>query len=159
MSGEPSNAPGSVLVIGYGNPLRGDDGAGHRVAEAVAAWGLPHVQAVAVHQLTPELVELLAPARLLVFVDAYPAAEGGAVVVEPVEPDERPPLLEHAHDPRWLLALGKAVHGSFPQSWWLMVPGVRFELSDTLSSTAASGIDAALQQIAFLVRPTISCRL
>jgi len=32
------------LIIGYGNTLRGDDGAGPRVAEAVAGWGLPNVR-------------------------------------------------------------------------------------------------------------------
>jgi len=158
MSGEPSNAPGSVVVIGYGNPLRGDDGAGQRVAVAVATWGLPHVRALAVHQLTPELVELLAGSRLAIFVDAYPAIEGGAVQIRPVEPAEAPPILEHSHDPRSLLALAKAIHGNCPQSWWVMVPGVRFELSETLSSTSVRGIDAALQQIAFLVRPPFSYR-
>jgi Ni,Fe-hydrogenase maturation factor len=57
-------------VIGYGNTLRTDDGVGPYVATAVASWGLPGVVSVGVHQLTPELSELLASAELAVFVDA-----------------------------------------------------------------------------------------
>jgi hydrogenase maturation protease len=44
-----------LLVIGYGNELRSDDGVGPRVARAVAEWRLPGVEAIAVHQLTLEL--------------------------------------------------------------------------------------------------------
>ncbi len=42
-----------VLVIGYGNTLRSDDGAGKRVAELVAEWQLLNVRSLLVHQLTP----------------------------------------------------------------------------------------------------------
>jgi hydrogenase maturation protease len=59
-----------VVVIGYGNEVRGDDGVGPRVARVVAGWQLPHVKALAVHQLLPELVESFAEASAVVFVDA-----------------------------------------------------------------------------------------
>jgi hypothetical protein len=39
---ESAGAP----VIGYGNTLRGDDGIGPAVAEAVAALGLPGVRVI-----------------------------------------------------------------------------------------------------------------
>src|SRR5262245_1795360 len=60
----------SVVVIGYGNDLRGDDAVGLRAAQAVAAWDMPGVCGLAVHQLTPELAEILAGAALAIFVDA-----------------------------------------------------------------------------------------
>ena len=64
-----------MLIIGYGNPLRGDDGVGWRVAEA-AGTALPEGAAtvLAVHQLTPELSAPISRAGRVVFVDA--AAEG-----------------------------------------------------------------------------------
>jgi hydrogenase maturation protease len=148
-----------VLVIGYGNTLRGDDAAGPQVAERVASWGLQHVQARAVLQLTPELAESLAGAGLAIFVDAYPAAEGGAVQVQPLEPSVAPDSLDHRGDPRWLLALARAVHGDHPPAWWLLVPGIRFELGEGLSSTAAGGVDAALRRITLMVRDKSERRL
>jgi len=45
-----------VLVIGYGNTLRGDDGLGQRAAEALAQRALPDgVEVLSCHQLTIEL--------------------------------------------------------------------------------------------------------
>ena len=64
-----------LLVIGYGNELRGDDGVGPRVARAVSDWRLPGVTALAVHQLAPELAEPLSLSDAAVFVDA--AVVGG----------------------------------------------------------------------------------
>jgi hypothetical protein len=71
-----------LLVIGYGNELRGDDGVGPAAARAVAAWNEPGVQGIATHQLTPELADAIAGAEEVVFVDARIGA--GEVVVQQV---------------------------------------------------------------------------
>ncbi|MGF1587982.1 MAG: hydrogenase maturation protease [Pleurocapsa sp.] len=63
------------LVIGYGNTLRSDDGAGQSAANQIAAWGLPNVRSLAVHQLTPELAEDIANADTVIFVDAVISAK------------------------------------------------------------------------------------
>ena len=51
--------PGScpVLVIGYGNTLRNDDGVGPRVAEALEALQLPGVRTLSCALLAPETAE------------------------------------------------------------------------------------------------------
>ncbi len=77
-----------VLVVGYGNVLRGDDGVGQEVAEAI--WlqrdrlpGLARARVIWVTQLTPELALDVSDAGLAVFVDA--ACDGrpvGSVSVE-----------------------------------------------------------------------------
>ncbi|GLL04625.1 hydrogenase maturation protease [Dactylosporangium matsuzakiense] len=65
--------PGSrrAVVIGYGNPLRRDDGVGWHVARALAAdpraIGLA---VIAAHQLTPEYAEDVHQARMTILVDA-----------------------------------------------------------------------------------------
>ena len=46
--------PGMDLVIGYGNTLRGDDGVGVLVADALEGWNQA-VRTLSVQQLTPEL--------------------------------------------------------------------------------------------------------
>ena len=40
-----ATVPAGVLVIGYGNTLRQDDGVGPKTAEAIAALNLPGVTA------------------------------------------------------------------------------------------------------------------
>ena len=60
-----------VLVIGYGNPLRGDDGAGWKAAELLAEDPrLAGAVVLARHQLTPELADDVSRASLVVLVDA-----------------------------------------------------------------------------------------
>jgi hydrogenase maturation protease len=59
-----------LLVIGYGNTLRGDDGVGPRVAEAVERLQLPGVRTLICQQLSPEHAEMISQAERVVFVDA-----------------------------------------------------------------------------------------
>jgi hypothetical protein len=55
---------GQVLIVGYGNPLRGDDGLGWRAAERLrTVIQDAGVEILALHQLTPELMETLPPRR------------------------------------------------------------------------------------------------
>lgn len=151
------------LIIGYGNTLRSDDGIGPRVAEAIAAWRLPNVRAIALHQLTPELAESLAGAEVAIFVDARagdPAVPGHAgVTFESIaaadaaadaDPAEAIAPSEHTSDPRRLLALTKRIYGRCPQAWLVSIPGVNFELGETLSEQARRGVDIALRRIRLL---------
>jgi hydrogenase maturation protease len=61
----------NTLVIGFGNPLRGDDGAGWRAAELIAAdLRARGVTVVGRHQLTLELAEDVSEADIVMLVDA-----------------------------------------------------------------------------------------
>jgi hydrogenase maturation protease len=108
----------AILVIGYGNALRGDDAVGPRAASAVAELGWPGVIAKEVTQLTPELAEPLASARLAIFVDARPANGEECVAVRPIEPADPGSVLAHVADPRHLLALARTAYGTCPRRGW-----------------------------------------
>jgi hydrogenase maturation protease len=140
-----------ALVIGYGNPLRGDDAVGQHVASAVADWGLPMVTALAVHQLTPELAAPLAVARLAVFVDARPVGEGEGCLVQRLEPACTRVTIGHDGHPRSLLALARAAYGHHPRSWLVTIPATNFALGSDVSPTARGGMEDALRQIARLL--------
>jgi hydrogenase maturation protease len=141
---------GGVLVIGYGNPLRGDDGIGPAVAAAVAALNLPGVRVRVVHQLTPELAADLADARVAVFVDA---ADGGEpVAAVRVEPSPDGGVMTHAADPRGLLALAVAVFGRAPEAWLVTAAGADFGFRDGLTAAGAENARAAAGRVERLVR-------
>ncbi|WP_016870422.1 hypothetical protein [Fischerella muscicola] len=55
----------------------------------------------------------------------------------------------------YLFALTQALYGRSPQAWWVKVPGVNFELGESLSPVAEQGIEIALQKINHLLN-TIS---
>ncbi|MDD2789484.1 MAG: hydrogenase maturation protease [Sulfurimonas sp.] len=58
------------VIIGYGNKLRGEDGFGIDVIEALQKQELPNTKLLSTMQLTPEIVLELLEATHIVFVDA-----------------------------------------------------------------------------------------
>jgi len=140
-----------MLIIGYGNTLRSDDGAGIRVAEAVSAQGLPGVRAMAVHQLTPELAGRLADVEFAIFVDARVSGKEAGLAVSPLEPSSSKLPNGHLSDPRSLLALARWLYGHSPRAWLLTVRGIDFSFGEEVSPTAAWGIERAIERIAELI--------
>jgi hydrogenase maturation protease len=133
-----------LLVIGYGNELRGDDGAGPRAARAVAAWQLPGVEGVAVHQLTPELAARLAEAERVVFVDAGPDI---GVLTRPIEPSRAARVLGHTEEPGALLALAEVLYGHRPEAWLMTLPAPDLSFGEGLSATAEQGLAEAVGRL------------
>lgn len=144
-------AVAEILVIGYGNELRGDDGIGPRVAEAIAAANYPEVRVVSCFQLVPELAGDLADARLAVFVDAIADSQQTDVEQRQITAAEKSDWSTHCGDPRALLALTQAIYGRAPEAWWLMVPGEEFELDEGLSPRAEENARKSIDRIATLL--------
>jgi hydrogenase maturation protease len=138
------------LVIGYGNELRGDDGAGPRVAASVAACAWDGVRAIACHELTPELADAVASARRVVFVDA--AVDSGASVrLQRIGPADAASFRAHSGDPASLLALARDVFRRCPPAWLLKIPAFHFEFGGEFSAPTRRGLEAALAQIRSLL--------
>jgi hydrogenase maturation protease len=152
MSGKQlSPKRGNILIIGYGNTLRGDDGVGQRVANSATSWGMPGLTAIAVSELTPELAEPLAAAALAFFVDARCAVEGTTVEIQTLKPRVTGGIMAHAMDPRTLLGLAEALAGRSPPSWLVMVPGADFSFGEGLSAIGERGAEEALERIRALI--------
>jgi hydrogenase maturation protease len=151
MGGESPPALCKVLVIGYGNTLRSDDGAGVRVAEEIAARALPGVVALAVHQLTPEIAERLAGAARVIFVDARLADEGKDIVLARLNPHLSARPAGHISDPQSLLALARSLYGHSPRAWLITVPAVDVSMGERLSVTAERGVDRAIKRVSHLL--------
>ncbi|MCI5220757.1 MAG: hydrogenase maturation protease, partial [Candidatus Electrothrix sp. LOE2] len=64
------NSPPSVLVYGFGNPGREDDGAGVALAEHIRAAALPGVTTDSNYQLNVEDALLLSEHDIVIFADA-----------------------------------------------------------------------------------------
>lgn len=113
-----------LLVIGYGNALRGDDGAGPCAALRVGArreggrWG-GALRTLAVHQLLPELVDDIAGAGRVVFIDAYAADEANEAneADEMNAANEAAPLRIDAVEAVEVGEVGDAVEGRAEAGW------------------------------------------
>lgn len=126
----------SPVVIGYGNPIRQDDGMGWRAAELLRL-ALPPDAATVIedHQLTPELVAELKGAPLVIFMDAAVDLKPGTIRLEALRPAEVEPWSHHVL-PGQLLKLAEQVNGAAPAAF-LISGGVReMGLSDRMTETA-----------------------
>lgn len=142
-----------ILIIGYGNPIRGDDGIGQAVIAEVEQWNLANVRSQSLHQLTPEMAAEMAEVETVIFVDA--GLEGDSVNITSLEP--LPSDLfnwGHSLNPRSLLSLTQFLYQKSPQAWLIAIPGENFELSETLSPKALNGIQEALKIIKNLIKKT-----
>ena len=145
MKGE--TAADAILIIGYGNTLRGDDGAGRHLAEELAERRLPRVRTRSVHQLTPELAEEVAACGAVIFIDACLGRSSDVASLRPIAPDTPLARIDHVMSPQAVLAYTHAMFGSSPKAWLLTIPGGDFELGESLSTAARAATAAALALI------------
>ena len=149
-----------TLLLGWGSELRGDDVAGRMVARQVATLNRPDVEAIDIHQLTPEWAARLADYDRVVFVDARQNAPGtdGVPTLTRLDTsrDAAVPHSVHRVSPEYLLALAARLYGACPEAWLLSLPVVCFDLGAPLSAQAAAGIAAAVAQCGRLLEHTVS---
>jgi len=141
-----------VLIIGYGNSLRSDDGFGPLAARLVEERGIPGVEVIVAHQLNPELAPSLAEARFAVFVDATEGTTPGAITVAPVElRDIGPSGATHHFEPGTLLALAKFVYGQAPEAVLITAAARNFEHGSDISPEVREAARKVVQVVASLL--------
>lgn len=134
--------PAEILVLGVGNRLRGDDGAGPFVLERLPPRS--GVELRELHQLLPELAEDLAGRDLVVFVDACANAATDVVCRPLAAAPRRAAATAHHADPQGLLDLALAVYGRAPAALLVAVAAADFDRSDLSPGTRAAAERAAL---------------
>ncbi|MGL6344544.1 MAG: hydrogenase maturation protease [Waterburya sp.] len=141
------------LVIGYGNTLRSDDGAGQIVANQIASWNLPWMRSLAVQQLTPELAEYLADADIVIFVDAIVSSNINSekIEIKILECDDKYLNLGHIGNPHCLLYLSKIIYNKIPKAYWILIPAINFEFGEKISDITKKGIQQSLAKIESII--------
>lgn len=139
----------SVLVIGYGNPLRQDDGFGWQVAERLIQESTNGIRAIPCHQLTPELAEPLSRCHVAIFVDAREGEPVGQLEWEPAfSTPSATPSFTHSVAPADLLLVARALYGSSPaHAYLLTVRSVHFEHGEGLSPEVEKAVGKAIARI------------
>jgi hydrogenase maturation protease len=141
-----------ILFIGYGNPLRGDDGFGWQLAQKLKEkLRACEIEVIAAHQLTPELAEPISHAKYVIFADATVDADPGGLCLRklPADDDEGAHF-SHELSPQGLLCLAQTLYGSRPQTAFLLTaqayelgyqdrlsPEMQVELEDAVDRVTA----------------------
>lgn len=146
---------GSALIVGIGNVLRGDDGAGPAVVARLVQRGVqPTTSCFATHQLMPEMAERLDGVTLVVFVDAAVDVAPGEVRTERLHAPSGHivPPVGHFVEPQGLLALAKTAYAAEPDAWLVAIGGESFGYDEQLSDAAERGVDAAVAEVERLLK-------
>ncbi len=137
------------LIIGYGNRLRQDDGAGYRVAEILSAQlDSQRARVLAVHQLTPELVLELVAADVtrVLFVDAC-RGQDKPLVMEKLNQTAATGSCGHQMTPELLLHMAQSLYQCVPPGWLLTLAAEQLEMGETFSPTTRAACAAAVMMI------------
>jgi hydrogenase maturation protease len=139
-----------ILIIGWGNPLRGDDGLGWRATELLREVLPPAEITVRVsHQLMPEFAEEISRSDLVILIDA--ACDNnvaGEVRFERVEPRRSPAAaFSHEMDPPALLAMAESLYDACPEAFFFSVAGRSFGYGEGLSPEVQAALPRLVEQI------------
>ena len=137
------NTP-KLLILGYGNPGRGDDALGPELVESIQKDGLPGIECQHDMQLQVEYVTDLVDRELILFIDA------DASCVAPfhfswISAEKDGSYTSHAMTPHAVLHAYRQVFGMDPPPAFLLrIRGYQFELGESLSEEATANLNAAI---------------
>jgi len=173
-----------LLVLGYGNVDRRDDGVALHVVNALRErLGQPPIDPHEtdgleacggdldtghVYQLTPDLAQVAAEYDHVVFVDAHIARapslnnKRGADISPheellrqvPVPAEARSTIISHQLSPGTVLAVARALYGGSPTGTLLSIRGHDFDFGTGLSPETAAGVEPAVARIWAMYRAT-----
>lgn len=134
-----------ILVIGYGNPGRGDDGLGPALGHEIELLAISSVTVECDYQLTVDHAALIAEHDAVVFADAmigldvpYRLSEIGGTNPQT--------LGSHEVSPEAALALAGLLFGRAPPGWVLAIAGEEFgEVKEGLSAKAGANLAGAAE--------------
>lgn len=135
-----------VLIVGYGNRSRSDDGAGWFVVEQLEKAGLADTEFLVTQQLEVELAETISHYDFVVFVDAATAQSPHPVTRCEVTPSLQSHAVTHYFTPGDLLALCRTLYQRQPRGALFSIRGENFNFGTTLLPvTELAAIDVVRQ--------------
>jgi hydrogenase maturation protease len=139
-----------ALVIGYGNDLRTDDGAGRWVADQIDGMALGGVEVRSVAQLTPELALAVSGRSTVVFVDA--SVDATELTIERVEASgSSSDVMTHHGNPATLLSMVPRVGEMPAEAWIVSIPATDLSMGFEMTVETREAAEAAVAAIIDLV--------
>jgi hydrogenase maturation protease len=140
------------LIIGYGNVLRGDDGVGQHVAQRLEdTCDSEMVHVIACHQLTPERVEAISRAHMVIFMDATEEGKPGEIRCQEIRPEATAGAFTHNVTPATLLAVSRDLYGVSPKGITISITGAHFDYGEGLSPPVEKAVPEVMKRLCQLM--------
>ena len=149
-----------TILLGYGNPDRGDDGVGwHFLQQLIAKYKIEDVDLFTSDvipisdsidiwfnlQLLPEISETIAKYEQVIFIDAHTGGIEKEINLQSVKPKYLNSPFTHHITPSMVLYLTKSISGTYPESWLLSIRGFDFQFKRSLTEGTEKLITKALK--------------
>lgn len=145
-----------ILVIGIGNPLRGDDAIGWFAAQTLAERvDSDRVTTMALHQLTPEWAKAMSRMKMVIFIDAAEGQAAGTISIKEIYPSDSPPSMTHLLSPQGLLALSARLYHSTPRTYLCTVGGGDFGHKEELSAPVEAACAVLVQRVDEMIQSVL----
>jgi len=137
-----------ILIYGFGNPGRQDDGLGPEFAHRMEVWAaqqnLSNITCDSNYQLNVEDALEISTYDLVVFADATIEENVEAFRLDILDPEkEIVKYTLHAASPGYILELCQEMYGKHPKTYLLRMKGYEWELAEGLTPQAAQNLDQA----------------
>ncbi len=142
-----------ILIYGYGNPGRQDDGLGPMVAASIEkrADEFPDVEWDSNYQLNIEDAMNIRDYDAVIFADASLDCHEPFELYR-LQPAKEITFTTHAMSAESVLALGQDIYGENPECYMLAIRGYEWEMGyEKLSDRAAANLDMALDFLVSLL--------
>lgn len=151
-----------ILIIGYGNPDRQDDGVAWHVICNLASYfnrQIPDSYSEGIFpandnpdfyfllQLTPEISEMMENYDSVIFIDAHTENIPDDLQIIEIEPQFQQSPLTHHLTPATCLLLAQTIHGFAPKGTLVSIKGHQFGFSQKLSKKTEALVKIASKKI------------
>jgi len=135
----------TVLLIGYGNPGRLDDGLGPALADAIESMNLSGVTVDSNYQLSVEDADAISQHDVVLFVDASVSGRE-PFSLDRVDPRKEVSFSSHSISPEALMDMANNMLKGNTQGYILGIRGYEFnEFGERLSSKATDNLSEAVR--------------
>jgi len=135
-----------ILIYGYGNPGRQDDGLGNMFVELTEKWakeeGLTNLGFDSNYQLNIEDAANIAAYDVVIFVDASLEPLDDFLLTE-INPSPKVEFSMHAVSAAFVVKLCNDIYPNTPQSYLLHIKGYEWDFKPGLTPKAIQNLDKA----------------
>ncbi len=135
-----------ILIYGYGNPGRQDDGLGNLFVERTRAWaeaeGRDNIRVDSNYQLNIEDAAEIAGYDVVVFVDAS-VEEIHDYVLDEITPETKVEFSMHSVSASYVVQLCSDIYRKVPRAYLLHIKGYEWEFREGITDKARANLDKA----------------
>jgi hydrogenase maturation protease len=137
-----------ILVYGYGNPGREDDGLGIELVKSLETWSkqssLKGIEFDSNYQLNIEDAEIISGKDVVIFADASTEEIDDFILTE-VTAESEATFTTHAASPGYILQLCNDLFGKCPRVYLLHIKGYQWEFHEKISEKAGHNLNSAYE--------------